>query len=169
MNKIRMSLDVINQLSNWELATYFALLSTMDDKGYSKATINDISALIGTSNITGKHFRSFAERGIIKVDKMKSEVGRFRQNYYSYEIPTERYIEIDKSILDLYITPIELGTLIRLKSLTVINTNDIPYMITYLCLSLGVNKPALKSLIQKGIVEELDYGFRLFNDNIFIV
>lgn len=169
MNTVKLSVDIVKSLSTFEVATYFALLTTMDNTGHSKAMINDIAAILGTSNITGKHFRSFAERNIIKIEKKKSELGQWIQNYYTYEIPTERYIEIDKSLLDLNITPMQLGTLIKLKAYTVIYTNDIPYMITYLCLTLGINKEALKELIRKGIVKELDFGFRLVDDLIFKV
>lgn len=170
MSQIRVNVDVLKDLTCFEAASYFAILSTMNEKGKSSSTINDIARILGVSNVIGKNLKKFQEKDYIQITKGSRIDGKAGiQNYYSYNIPDRCYIVVDSKILELPITPIQLGVLLKLKAYTLIGTNIIPFDITTIGRDLKINKKAVRKLQELDIIQDTSLGFRLVDESIFII
>lgn len=170
MAQIKIDVNVLKELSNFETATYFAVLSTMNEEGKSCSTINDIAKILSVSNVIGKNLKKFKEKGYIQITKGCRADGKAGiQNYYNYNIPDRYYITVDSKILELPITPMQLGTLLKLKAHTLIYTNIIPFDITTISRDLKINKKAVKMLIELNIIQTDPLGFKLEDESIFLI
>lgn len=170
MSKIRIDINVLKDLTNFEAATYFAILSTMNEDGKSSSTINDIARILGVSNVIGKNLKKFQEKDYIQITKGGRADGKAgSQNYYSYSIPDRCYVTVDSKILELPVTSLQLGVLLKLKAYTLIGTNIIPYDITTISRDLKINKKAVKELIELDMIQVTPLGFRLANESIFLI
>lgn len=170
MSQIKIDLNVLKDLTNFEAATYFAILSTMNEEGKSNSTINDIARILGVSNVIGKNLKKFKDKDYIQITKGSRADGKAgSQNYYSYSIPDRCYITIDSQILELPVTPIQLGVLLKLKAYTLISTNIIPFDITTISRDLKINRKAVRELQELDIIQEAPLGFRLVDKSIFLI
>ena len=171
MSQVKIDVNILNQLTNNEAASYFSLLSTMDNEGKSNTTIENISALgVATTSTLINHFQKFKDNKFINIDKGRRYDGKGTQNYYSYTIPSKSYITIDTKILDLPITKNQLGLLIRLKANTIIGTNIIPFSLNKIVKKIGANHNAVYDCIKNGVLERYeDNGFRLVDESIFLI
>ena len=163
MENIKLSIDIVNKFSSYTLAAYFAVLSTMDEQGVSRATYSEIASVLGVGQSIKDTITKLVKEGYLNKGKSGAK------NVYSYSIPERSYITINRSILDKPLTVKQLSTLIKLKANTAIGTNLVGFSGKTLNKMINFNRDNLTELLKKGLVKKTEFGYDLMDDKIFII
>ena len=103
--EIKLSIPILQALSNNEAFTYFCTLVSIANNPDS--TIKDIVRITGVCETTiFTHLKKFEEVADLKIDRSGTN------NKYNYTEPTKFYVTIDSSLLDVNVDRNVIGFLI---------------------------------------------------------
>ena len=130
--KIKLSIPVLQALSNNEAFTYFCTLVSITNNPDS--TIKDIVRKTGVSETTiFTHLKKFEEVASFKIDRRSGT-----NNKYNYTEPTKFYVTIDSSLLDVNVDRNVIGFLIRFKCWSRIASNVVDLSLNRIVHEIGV-------------------------------
>lgn len=142
--KIKMSIPVLQSLTNNEAFTFFCTLVVINQN--PDCTIKDIVRLSGVCETTiFAHLKKF--EGQITIDRSRNS------NKYSYTNPSKFFITIDSSLLNANVDRIVIGSLIRLKCWSRIATNIVDLSLNRIVHEIGIQHNTMYSAIDSGLVE----------------
>ena len=186
---IKLPVNTLQQLTNTEATTLFALLTYMNEDNIITVFKTELAKFLSfdISTITD-HMKTFTNSGIITEvnktyynNKNNKQINNIYENVvvnadksgiefeYTFNITDEddSFIYVNTSIFDLDINQKQLGQLLRMKTLCYPNTNITPVSRNYIATFLKTQFD--EKLIKMNILEELfirgkKYGFKFLND-----
>ena len=169
-------IKLAQSVSNKEIYSYLALLFKSDFKsGKSNVLLETLSAMTGyNAETVSSHLHKIAELGYIKIDTKPCGEQKTK-NFYTIDIPTEDFIMVNKSLLDLHLndmvnkdaTDIK-GFLVLIKSICLNNTNTTLYSLRKMAEHLKLSFPTIQKLMKKclglNLIDKVDNSYQITVD-----
>ena len=147
--KIKLSIPVLQALTNNEAFTYFCALVSIANNPDS--TMKDIVRIAGVSETTiFNHLKKFEEVANLTIDRTGCG------NKYSYTEPTKFFVTIDSSLLDTDVDRNVIGFLIRFKCWTRIASNIVDLSLNRIVHEIGVQHNTVYSALDAGLIDRSD-------------
>ena len=163
-------------VSNKEIYSYLALLFKSDFKsGKSNVLLETLSAMTGyNAETVSSHLHKIAELGYVKIETKPCNEMKTK-NFYTIDIPTEDFVMVNKSLLELHLNGMGIkeateikGFLVLIKSVCLNNTNTTLYSLRKMEKHLKLSYPTIQKLMKKcldlNLIDKVDGGYRITVD-----
>ena len=144
--KIKLSIPALQKLSNNDALLLFAVASCLAFNPNA-----DITDIIRVSTFgydsTYNKLNHFEELGLIEIEHSKTG------NRYSYIDPTDKYIIVDTSLFKTDVSRNVVGSLVRLKCWSRINTNIVDLSLNRVVHEVSVSHESIYRAIEEGLIK----------------
>ena len=144
-------------VSNKEIYSYLSLAFKSDFKtGKSNVLLETLSEMTGyDAETVSSHLHGIAELGFIKIESKPCGEKKIK-NFYTLELPTEDFIMVSRSLLDMHLNGLDLktetnikGFLVLVKSICINNTNVTLYSLRNMAEHLNLSYATIQKLMRK--------------------